>query len=145
MFLGASLDPDYFSSTVNLFIALAPITALDTPSSLEGSNSFPAEWPEFEYLAYRLGAYDLFNLNWMEETAVQTLCGHFGDFCDNLLHRVAGGNDQIDNMDRLTVFLKDYPAGSGYKNTIFYMQSGEHPNVWRRYNHGAILNMERYG
>lgn len=92
MFLGASLDPDYFRSTVNLFIALAPITALDTPN-VSSSNSFPAEWPEVEYLAYKLGAYDLFNLNWLEETAVQTFCGHFGDFCGNLLHRVAGGND----------------------------------------------------
>ena len=120
MFLGASLDPEYFKSKVNLFVALGPVTALNTPEISSG-GAVVSEWPEIEYVAHKLGAYNLFNANWLEETAVQAFCGHFGDFCGNILHYIAGGNDQVDNMSRFTVFLKDYPAGSGYKNTIFYL------------------------
>jgi len=29
MFLGASLDPSYFESKVNLFVALGPVTSLN--------------------------------------------------------------------------------------------------------------------
>ena len=118
MFLGASLDPEYFKSKVNLFVALAPVTALNTPEV--STSGYPASWPEIEYLANKFGAYNLFNVNWLEETAIQTFCGVLGDFCSNLVHAITGGNDQIDNMSRLSVFLKDYPAGSGYKNLIYY-------------------------
>ena len=120
MFLGASLDPDYFKSKVNLFVALGPATAMNTPDFTSDSSAIP-NWPEVEYVAHKLGAYNLFNANWLEETAVQAFCAHFLDFCGKILHSIAGGNDQVDNMSRFTVFMKDYPAGSGYKCTIFYM------------------------
>ena len=48
-------------------------------------------------------------------------------------------------MSRLPVFMKDYPAGGGYKEIAFFMQSGETADVWRRFDYGPTENMEKYG
>ena len=43
------------------------------------------------------------------------------------------------------VLLKDYPAGNGYQNLVYYMQSMENVDQWLRYDFGAIKNMDKYG
>ena len=48
-------------------------------------------------------------------------------------------------MDRWDVLMKDYPAGNGYQNLVFYMQSMLTEGTWRRYDYGAIKNMDKYG
>ena len=68
MFLGASLNPDYFSEKVNLFVALAPATSMYN-STATPFTSYAKDWPEIEYLTAKLGAYDMFNAGWMEESA----------------------------------------------------------------------------
>ena len=146
MFLGASLNPDYFNSKVNLYVALAPATILaniEVPSFQKIAPS----WPEVEYLALKFSAYNLFNANWWEETAVQTLCSHalILGFCEDVIRYVADANTEVDDMDRLDVFLKDFPAGNGYQNLAYYAQSIDHKTDWLRYNYGAIKNMSVYG
>ena len=78
-------------------------------------------WREIEYLTMKLGAYNLFNAGWLEESATQVLCDTFKGLCHGIVHWVAGGNDQIDNMARWDVVMKDYPAGNGFKNVIYFM------------------------
>ena len=68
MFLGASLDPDYFQEKVNLFVALGPVSTMYNVGVPQFKAS-DAMWPEIEYLAHKFGAYNLFNLGWMEESA----------------------------------------------------------------------------
>ena len=48
-------------------------------------------------------------------------------------------------MDRWDVVLKDYPAGNGYKNIIYFSQSMLNENEWLRFDYGIIKNMEKYG
>ena len=48
-------------------------------------------------------------------------------------------------MDRYDVFLKDFPAGNGYGNLVFYAQSIQNTEDWLRYDYGIIKNMEVYG
>ena len=72
MFLGASLDPEYFNSRVNLFVALGPVTSVYNSQQKEDSS-----WREFEWAAYELGAFNLFGANWMEEEAIQIFCNRF--------------------------------------------------------------------
>ena len=93
----------------------------------------------------KFGAYDILGPNWLEESAVQLFCKEISGFCDKLIHGLFGGNNQIDDMDRFGVALKDYPAGGSYQNIIYYLQSTLYAEAWYRYDFGAIGNMDKYG
>ena len=71
MFLGAAIDPDYFHSKVNLYVALAPIAAIN-PGTTEDEHPYTngPNWQEFELMAQKIGLYEMFNANWLEESAV---------------------------------------------------------------------------
>ena len=64
MFLGASLNPNYFKEKVNLFVALGPATSLHN-IKVPAFVSVSKEWPEIEYLTMKFGAYNLFNAGWL--------------------------------------------------------------------------------
>jgi len=61
-----------------------------------------------------------------------------------LIRYVADANTEVDDMDRYDVFLKDFPAGNGYRNLVYYAQSILKINEWFRYDYGHIGNMEHY-
>ena len=94
-------------------MALGPVSKLGKPGF--GAK----EWRQVEYLAYKFGAFDLFNAGWLEETAVQLLCEQT-NVCDTFLRMVADSKTDVDDLDRMDVFMKDFPAGSGYQNLVFY-------------------------
>jgi len=79
-------------------------------------------WPEIEYLALKTGAYNLFDAGWLEESAVQELCDAMLDKCAGLFMYLSGADGRVDDMDRYDVFLKDFPAGNGYRNLVYYSQ-----------------------
>ena len=143
MFLAASLNPEYFNSKVNLFVALGPVTSL-VNIEVPALRALSKEWREVEYLGIKFGAYDLFNLGYLEETAVQLLCNEVSFVCDDLVRYVADANTDVDDMDRYDVFLKDFPAGNGYGNLVYYAQSIQNTEDWLRYDYGIIKNMEVY-
>ena len=145
MFLGASLDPEYFSEKVNLFVALGPATKMSNVK-VDAFKDAAKIWRELEYLTTHFHAYNLFNFNWLEETATTVLlCNQLFNFCDKLVHWFSGGNQAVDNMKRWDVVMKDYPAGNGYQNLVFFMQAMENDDTWLRYDYGAIVNMDKYG
>jgi len=115
MFLGASLDPDYFNSKVNLFVALGPVTTLNSITNKK-MRALSNDWKELEWAAYEAGIFSPFNANWMEIEGAKIVCDLFGIgiMCDSPAH------NKVDNMERIDVFLKDFPAGSGYQNIVYY-------------------------
>ena len=122
MFLGASLNPDYFNERVNLFVALGPVTSLNN-IKVPALRSLSKNWREVEYVALKTGAYNLFNFGWLEESAAQLLCNHFEGVCETLIRYIADANVEVDDMDRYDVFLKDFPSGNGWGNLVYYAQS----------------------
>lgn len=143
MFLGSSLNPSYFEEKVNLFVALGPVTSL-VNVKVPALRALSRDWRQVEYLALKYGVYDLMNFGWLEETAVQLLCEELGGICDALVRYVADANTEVDRMDRYDVFLKDFPAGNGWGNLVFYAQSIQNTDGWYRYDYGHIGNMEHY-
>jgi pimeloyl-ACP methyl ester carboxylesterase len=119
LFLAASLNPSYFNSKINLFTALGPVTSLNN-MKVPLMRATAKNWPETEYLALKFGAYNLMNANWAEETAMQLFCNAIPGVCDFLVSYVADSNTDVDNMDRWNVVLKDFPAGNGWGNLVFY-------------------------
>ena len=69
MFLGSSLNPEYFAEKVNLFVALGPVTSLNN-IKVPALRALSHDWRQVEYLALKFGAYDLLNFGWLEEDAV---------------------------------------------------------------------------
>ena len=119
MFLGASLNPDYFNEKVNLYVALAPATTLAN-IPVPAFQSVAKDWPEIEYLSLKFGAYDLLNAGWKTEAGIQLFCHEALGLCEDVIRYVADANTEVDDMERLDVFLKDFPAGNGYQNLAYY-------------------------
>lgn len=129
MFLGSALNPDYFNEKVNLFVALGPVTKLQN-IEVPALRDSAAMWPEVEYLALKFGAYNLFDAGWLEESATQMLCDTLSDKCESLFMYMSGADGSIDDMARYDVFLKDFPAGNGYRNLVYYSQCIEKEEPW---------------
>lgn len=129
MFMGSSLNPEYFNAKVNLFVALGPVTTLQN-IRVPVVPPLAKEWREIEYLALKFGAYDLLNFGWLEEDAVQLLCNVEPKICDALIRYTADADPEVDAMDRYDVFLKDFPAGNGYGNLVFYAQDVINGEPW---------------
>ena len=131
MFLAASLNPSYFSKYVNIFVALGPVTNLNN-CEVPALQFLSNDWREVEYLALKEGAYNLFDFGWLKESGVQLLCETLEGACEELLAYLADGDPSVDNMDRFPVFLKDFPAGNGYGNLVYYAQSIQNEDEWIR-------------
>ena len=128
---------------MNLFVALGPVTLLNN-IKVPLLREISRDWRQIEYLAVKVGAFNLMNFGWLEEDAVQALCNEFAGICDALIRYVAYANTEVDNMDRYDVFLKDFPSGTGYRNIVYYAQSIQNIAEWYRYDYGHIGNMEHY-
>ena len=84
--------------------------------------------------------FDLANTNWWEEEAELVLCDKIGaKVCDALLKYGADANLDVDNLDRLGVFVKDFPAGQGYQGIVFYGQDVLNDG-WRLFDYGLTGN-----
>ena len=143
MFLGASLNPDYFTEKINLFIALAPVS-----STANISNKFIVEAASKIKVLETAIVYGLHYYNWfapmpMADGAIDVVCGMIPDACKaigkHFLH-----NEGVDNAERFDVFMANEPSGSSYRTFIYYGQminSGK----FNRYDYGAIKNKKVYG
>ena len=119
MFMGASLNPEYFKEKINLFIALAPVASTANISSKLVQVLAPhiklIEIVLADVIGYR---------NWFAPMPkavelVDAVCGGLFAFaCKDffkLLH-----NDGVDNFDRFTVFMSNEPSGQSYRTFVYY-------------------------
>ena len=60
--------------------------------------------------------------------------------CEKLLQFGADADISVDNLDRLDVFVKDFPSGSSYQGLLFYLQDVVNDG-WRLYNYGPTGNL----
>ena len=44
----------------------------------------------------------------------------FEGFCEDLVAGYAGTTPGVDNMERFSEFLADFPAGSSYKSVVYF-------------------------
>jgi hypothetical protein len=99
MFAGATLKPDYYSSKVNLFVALAPIAYL-SHTTCQPFQTLSQRWWLVEKVVERMGAYDLMSPTWFEDQAVVEFCHIFGGICDGVLKAFMDTNTEVDNLTR---------------------------------------------
>ena len=63
MFAGASLNPEYWTEKVNLFVALAPIASVHN-IGIPSSKKQAKYWRETQFAAEKLGLYNILGVNW---------------------------------------------------------------------------------
>ena len=112
--------PDYYTEKVNLFVALAPaasVANVDVPFF----QKLAPYWRELQWIVLKEKSFDLFNSNWWEEEAEELICAKIDPhICTGLLKYLVDADLEVDNLDRLNVFVKDIPAGQGYQGLVNY-------------------------
>lgn len=143
MFIGSSMKPDYFSSKVSLFVALAPVARLSQEQS--GALWIASQAPRgfFETLIHATHLYNLLPKNPASETYA-AFCEHVPDFCASLESFASDYNKDIDNTARLPDHAAHSPAGSGWRNLIHYAQIIKHKK-FLRFDYGETENKKIYG
>lgn len=144
MFLGASMNPDYFKKNVNLFIALAPVASTANITS-----------PIAKALAPHIGLMETTlctvagYCNWFAPMTAMTwivdqFCGGFltDDICKFFIKRVQ--HDGVDNFDRFTVFMSNEPSGQSYRTFVYYAQM-MNDGRYSLYDYGKRQNNKTYG
>lgn len=121
VFSGASRHPELYEDKINLMVALAPIASVSNTTGA-GVHSVTPYWRAFEFAAKKLGAYNIIGVNWWEDAAIMELCNLFDGICAKIIQGAADSSTDVDNLDRLNVFLENFPAGSGYKTLVYFMQ-----------------------
>lgn len=121
-FLGASLNPDYFTDKVNLFVGLAPVGSTSNISipyvRTLAKFSRPIEW----FAVNVLHMSDWFAPMPRIMELLTMVCGWFPTQCDYVASLVMHPEAGVDNVSRLDVFLSNEPSGVSYRTFAYYFQ-----------------------
>lgn len=140
---GSSINPDFWDANVNLVVALAPVTNLQFVESavLQKASGY---WREIQLAAMHLGLYDVLDVNWWEREAEIQFCKKAMGMCEEFVRLAADSDPSVDNMDRFSEFLYDYPAGSSVEDLIYFAQD-VNSDGFHYFDYGPIDNQKLYG
>ena len=142
MFLGASLNPDYFKKNINLFIALAPVANTSYVSSpfAKALSPYINHITQFMLLGKRYNWFDTEDKKYL--TAV---CGVslFKPICQYVLNNHFF-NSKVDNIERVPVFMGNEPSGQSYRTFVYYAQM-MNSKRYALYDYGTKKNNKIYG
>ena len=121
MFLGASLNPDYFKEKINLFIALAPVANTSYVTAPLGKVFAP-----YISLIQHSMVGVLHMYNWFDSADKKYLlniCNHrlAAPLCQKFLYGHFF-NTKVDNLERVPVFMYNEPSGQSWRTFVYYAQ-----------------------
>lgn len=64
--------------------------------------------------------------------------------CEEIIRLFADSDTSVDNMDRLSEFLYDFPAGSSIEDVIYFAQD-VNSEGFNKFDYGPIDNQRIYG
>ena len=141
MFLGASLNPDYFKEKVNLFIALAPVgSTASLGKSFIGDHIKLIEFFVVDVLEY----YNWFAPMPKAVALVSFVCDVVPSACVFVKSKILHLNMTVDNLERFDVFISNEPSGQSYRTFMYYTQWSNSGRT-ALYDYGKIKNMQVYG
>ena len=144
MFIGGSMNPEYFKSKVNLFVALAPVARVGHVKSTF-LKIIASDVDRIERIMIDdFGLYNSMAPNWLKEKSMNAFCTVFSLLCDAIASFYGKLQGDVDNMDRVKTYLTHFPAGAGYRNSVHYCQI-INANRFQRYDWGPTNNVEKYG
>jgi len=143
MFLGASLNPEYFSSRINLFVALAPVA-----STAHIANKYIVDAAKHVRLLELALVDGLHFYNWfapmpLADSAIDVVCDLVPDLCKAVAKHILNKGG-VDNAARFDVFMSNEPSGQSYRTFVYYAQMINNGG-FTLYDYGAIKNEKIYG
>jgi pimeloyl-ACP methyl ester carboxylesterase len=117
LFAAYTLIPDYFTKKLNGFIALGPITNLNYLKS-----SFLQTMAEFrlDTVFSVLGINEILPSPDSVHKFSTLICEKIVSLCDGLLELLADSNPNVDDKERLLVFVSHFPSGASLKTLKHY-------------------------
>ena len=142
-FMGASLNPDYFTERVNLFVALAPVAS---------TAHIPTPWirksaEHIEELELALMAANIYNLFAPMPRAIalqEFFCTlpYMEDVCMNMMKILH--HEGVDSPAAGETFLSHEPSGQSWRTFVYYAQQIKSGRV-ALYDYGKRDNNRIYG
>ena len=101
-------------------------------------------WRAIQFAAEKLGVYNIVGMNWWEEETTLLFCSLFEGVCEGLIGTLADADPSVDNMERLDVFMSNFPAGSPYQDLVLFAQNTAKEG-FHQFNYGERDNIKIYG
>lgn len=122
MFIGTSMLPEYYKQTVNLYVALAPVTNLQS-YRVPGAQLWMAEHEKLLsfFLTHVLHYYNTFApMPWLQDTLV-TFCDEWESLCNYIfIEKIQFLIKGVDNLSRFGMYLKNMPSGASFRTFLYY-------------------------
>jgi len=120
MFLGASLNPDYFKEKINLYIALAPVASTaNIPNHIIRAAAKMIDVLEW-VIVKKLKYYNWFAPMPVVTDAVGAFCELIPDVCLWFVKHLH--HEGVDNGSRFPMFISNEPSGQSYRTFVYYAQ-----------------------
>lgn len=121
LFYALAHNEDYFASKLSVFMAFGPVLQLTHCQS--DLLYFFAEHDALIIDTCELfGIYDLFPANWATTGAMQLICGTIPELCEFGVYLICDEDVDLDDSDRLTVYMGHFPSGTSLNCLVHYGQ-----------------------
>jgi len=141
--MAASLNPDYYKSKINVFVALAPVAStehLEIKSLRMAADHIhilePLLTREFNY-------YNWFAPMTLGSEALDAACLVVSELCTDFASEMF--DPEINNISRYEYGVSLFPSGQSYRAMVYYSQSIRGDYKFSQYDYGSIKNMKLYG
>ncbi|CAH2039630.1 unnamed protein product, partial [Iphiclides podalirius] len=144
-FVMASLQPQYNTKIISMH-AFAPVAYMAHNRS-PLFNALAPHANNIESLASLIGIGEFLPNNIIMSWAGETFCNDAAitqDICSNIMFLIGGWNKEQHNATMLPVILGHTPAGAAIRQFAHYGQ-GIAEKGFRRYDHGWVTNLRKYG
>lgn len=141
MFLGASLNPQYFKEKVNVYIALAPVAST---AHITGFLKFVAHDVDnmIATLVDQEGLYSWFPQFSESSVAIDSFCALAKNLCEEFGNKLV--DETVDNVPRFEMAVPSTPSGQTYRAMVYYSQAIL-TGKFTLYDYGPEKNLELYG
>mmetsp|Transcript_2133 Transcript_2133/g.2435 ORF Transcript_2133/g.2435 Transcript_2133/m.2435 type:complete len:418 (-) Transcript_2133:81-1334(-) len=142
MFIRMQDDISWWNENVEVFTSLAGVARLDHCGSKLLTTL--ASGPFLVSGIRRLGIYEMFPAQYLENAVFSRVCKILPVVCDIFIQMISDEDAGLDNQKRISNFMGHYPAGTSLKSLDHFAQIVR-AKKFQKYDYGSEKNMEVYG
>jgi pimeloyl-ACP methyl ester carboxylesterase len=121
MFYGASELADYYSSRLNLFVALGPVTKITGDTGY--MYNIAQHYDEIDDYTKMYGYYEIMPYDWKYAPFWRAYCTAFEWVCEMIEYDFISHNPLADDQDRFRVYMGHEPNGASMQSLLLFAQN----------------------
>lgn len=141
VFIGMTLLPEYFESTLNGVIALGPVTNLNNMSSKFLTIIAKTRLDE---MLYFMGMREFLQSKKSVSEFSTILCDKLHIICSGILELISDADREDDDKEKFGVFLGHFPSGTSLKDLTHFAQAVR-DKTFAHFDYGTTKNVQIYG